>query len=50
MSMALCLLFQDEQYLLASQPIGLCVIINNEMFEDGSMRSGTNKDAGMLLE
>ncbi|XP_076018386.1 caspase-7-like [Genypterus blacodes] len=36
---------KDEQYLLASRPTGLCVIMNNEMFEDGSMRAGTNKDA-----
>lgn len=39
---------QEEQYQLKSQPVGLCVIINNEIFTDGRTRSGTNKDAGML--
>ncbi|KAM3604177.1 uncharacterized protein V6R79_007402 [Siganus canaliculatus] len=40
----------DEQYLLNSQPTGLCVIINNESFMDGTTRTGTNKDAQSLAE
>lgn len=41
---------EDEQYPLNSQPTGLCLIINNENFMDGDMRSGTNKDAESLAE
>ncbi|KAF7653658.1 hypothetical protein LDENG_00079940 [Lucifuga dentata] len=41
---------KDEQYLLTSQPTGLCVIINNENFDDGTKRNGTNKDAESLAE
>ncbi|XP_039999901.1 caspase-8-like [Xiphias gladius] len=41
---------REEQYLLNSQPVGLCVIINNENFMDGTVRSGTNKDAQCLAE
>ncbi|KAG7227337.1 hypothetical protein INR49_000342, partial [Caranx melampygus] len=39
---------REEQYQLKSQPVGLCVIINNENFMDGTTRSGTNKDAESL--
>uniref|UniRef100_A0A3B4TLE9 Caspase-8 n=1 Tax=Seriola dumerili TaxID=41447 RepID=A0A3B4TLE9_SERDU len=42
--------FQEEQYQLNSQPVGLCLIINNENFTDGTKRSGTNKDAESLAE
>ncbi|KAM7401186.1 hypothetical protein PAMA_005397 [Pampus argenteus] len=38
------------QYKLDSQPVGLCVIINNENFTDGSAREGTDKDARNLAE
>lgn len=41
---------EDECYQLKSQPTGLCVIINNEKFMDGSLRSGTDKDAESLAE
>lgn len=41
---------KDEPYLLTSKPTGLCIIINNERFEDGTMRSGTNTDAQSLAE
>lgn len=40
--------FQDDQYELNSQPVGLCVIINNMNFMDGTRRTGTDKDARML--
>ncbi|XP_026170448.1 caspase-8-like isoform X2 [Mastacembelus armatus] len=40
----------DELYQLNSHPVGLCVIINNENFTDGSVRCGTNKDAQNLAE
>ncbi|CAJ1071630.1 caspase-8-like [Xyrichtys novacula] len=39
---------QDEQYKLNSKPVGVCVIINNETFEDGHVRLGTEKDAESL--
>ncbi|CAJ1071629.1 caspase-8-like [Xyrichtys novacula] len=41
---------QDEQYKLNSKPVGVCVIINNETFEDGHVRLGTEKDAASLGE
>ncbi|XP_040910305.1 caspase-8-like isoform X2 [Toxotes jaculatrix] len=41
---------KEEQYELNSQPVGLCVIINNDNFIDGTVRSGTNKDAQCLAE
>ncbi|KAK2822014.1 hypothetical protein Q5P01_022079 [Channa striata] len=41
---------QDEQYQLNSQPVGLCVIINNENFENGNVRLGTDKDTQSLSE
>ncbi|XP_035025161.1 caspase-8 [Hippoglossus stenolepis] len=41
---------REERYQLKSQPVGLCVIINNDNFMDGTMRSGTNKDAQCLAE
>uniref|UniRef100_A0A3Q3FDE7 Caspase-8 n=1 Tax=Kryptolebias marmoratus TaxID=37003 RepID=A0A3Q3FDE7_KRYMA len=40
----------DEAYALGSQPVGLCVIINNENFTFSSLRRGTNKDAQSLAE
>ncbi|XP_060934066.1 caspase-8-like [Limanda limanda] len=43
-------LSSEERYLLESQPVGLCVIINNEHFMDGTMRRGTDKDAECLAE
>ncbi|KAF7222997.1 transcript variant X3 [Nothobranchius furzeri] len=36
---------QEELYELRSQPVGLCMIINNEKFSDGTSRGGTNTDA-----
>uniref|UniRef100_A0A3Q3WWQ6 Caspase-8 n=1 Tax=Mola mola TaxID=94237 RepID=A0A3Q3WWQ6_MOLML len=44
------LLTKPVQYLLNSQPTGLCVIINNETFIYEKKRTGTNKDAGVLAE
>lgn len=41
---------KEEVYQLTSQPVGLCVIINNENFMDGSDRCGTNKDAEALAK
>ncbi|XP_017275809.1 caspase-8-like [Kryptolebias marmoratus] len=41
---------KDEAYALGSQPVGLCVIINNENFTFSSLRRGTNKDAQSLAE
>ncbi|XP_023277668.1 caspase-8-like [Seriola lalandi dorsalis] len=41
---------KEEQYQLNSQPVGLCLIINNENFTDGINRSGTNKDAESLAK
>uniref|UniRef100_A0A3Q3INW8 Caspase-8 n=1 Tax=Monopterus albus TaxID=43700 RepID=A0A3Q3INW8_MONAL len=40
----------DERYQLNSQPVGLCVIINNEKFIGGDVRCGTNKDAESLAK
>ncbi|XP_069020629.1 caspase-8-like [Embiotoca jacksoni] len=40
----------DDLYQLNSKPVGLCVIINNESFMDGTLRSGTDKDAQSLAE
>ncbi|XP_071348722.1 caspase-8-like [Trachinotus anak] len=40
----------EEQYQLNSQPVGLCVIINNDSFVDGTTRRGTDKDAESLAE
>ncbi|KAL3988099.1 5-hydroxytryptamine receptor 3 [Sarotherodon galilaeus] len=37
-------------YQINSQPVGLCMIINNENFLDGSQRAGTDKDAQSLAE
>uniref|UniRef100_A0A672FFI8 Caspase 20, apoptosis-related cysteine peptidase n=1 Tax=Salarias fasciatus TaxID=181472 RepID=A0A672FFI8_SALFA len=39
-----------SQRELNSKPTGLCVIINNGKFMDGSERRGTNKDAESLAE
>ncbi|KAM7378897.1 hypothetical protein PAMP_004489 [Pampus punctatissimus] len=41
---------EDGLYKLNSQPVGLCVIINNKNFMDGSVRKGTDKDARNLAE
>ncbi|KAM9322161.1 caspase-8-like isoform 1-T5 [Pholidichthys leucotaenia] len=41
---------QGDCYPLKSQPVGLCLIINNERFSDGTERTGTNKDAETLAE
>ncbi|XP_008431296.1 caspase-8-like isoform X1 [Poecilia reticulata] len=39
---------KDEVYELKSQPVGLCLIINNENFHSLKQRRGTNKDAESL--
>lgn len=41
---------QDDKYPLNSTPTGLCLIINNENFNDGNVRRGTNRDAESLAE
>ncbi|GAA6222437.1 ciliogenesis-associated TTC17-interacting protein [Lates japonicus] len=41
---------KEEKYQLKSQPLGLCVIINNENFMDYTKRRGTDKDAQRLAE
>uniref|UniRef100_A0A1A8HU76 Caspase 20, apoptosis-related cysteine peptidase n=2 Tax=Nothobranchius TaxID=28779 RepID=A0A1A8HU76_NOTKU len=41
---------QEELYELRSQPVGLCMIINNEKFSDGTSRGGTDTDAQSLAE
>lgn len=41
---------KDEVYQISSRPVGLCVIINNENFTDGSQRRGTDKDAQSLAQ
>uniref|UniRef100_A0A3P9BXE6 Caspase-8 n=1 Tax=Maylandia zebra TaxID=106582 RepID=A0A3P9BXE6_9CICH len=38
------------QYRNTVRPVGLCVIINNKNFKDGSQRRGTDKDARNLAE
>uniref|UniRef100_A0A3B3BVW2 Caspase-8 n=1 Tax=Oryzias melastigma TaxID=30732 RepID=A0A3B3BVW2_ORYME len=40
----------QELYQLNTRPVGLCLIINNESFCDGSMRRGTEKDAESLAQ
>uniref|UniRef100_A0A669EDU3 Caspase-8 n=1 Tax=Oreochromis niloticus TaxID=8128 RepID=A0A669EDU3_ORENI len=44
------LLHLYEVYQINNRPVGLCVIINNENFLDGSQRRGTDKDAQSLAE
>ncbi|XP_028329484.1 caspase-8-like [Gouania willdenowi] len=41
---------KEHFYQLSSQPVGLCLILNNEHFMDGSVRSGTDKDAEDLAK
>ncbi|KAM4557677.1 caspase-8-like [Fundulus diaphanus] len=41
---------KGECYELKSQPVGLCLIINNENFTGGKPRRGTNKDAESLAK
>ncbi|XP_024129573.1 caspase-8 [Oryzias melastigma] len=41
---------REELYQLNTRPVGLCLIINNESFCDGSMRRGTEKDAESLAQ
>uniref|UniRef100_A0A1A8M6G1 Caspase 20, apoptosis-related cysteine peptidase n=1 Tax=Nothobranchius pienaari TaxID=704102 RepID=A0A1A8M6G1_9TELE len=41
---------QEELYELRSQPVGICMIINNENFSDGTPRRGTDTDAQSLAE
>ncbi|KAI4795421.1 hypothetical protein KUCAC02_031423 [Chaenocephalus aceratus] len=43
-------ILEDGQYVLKSQPTGLCLIINNKHFSDGNVRRGTDKDAERLGE
>uniref|UniRef100_A0A3P8Q891 Caspase 20, apoptosis-related cysteine peptidase n=1 Tax=Astatotilapia calliptera TaxID=8154 RepID=A0A3P8Q891_ASTCA len=40
----------QDVYQINSRPVGLCVIINNKNFKDGSQRRGTDKDARNLAE
>lgn len=40
----------DEVYPVKTSPRGICLIINNVNFEDGSMRRGTEKDADDLAK
>uniref|UniRef100_A0A3P9DL97 Caspase-8 n=1 Tax=Maylandia zebra TaxID=106582 RepID=A0A3P9DL97_9CICH len=40
----------QDVYQIISRPVGLCVIINNKNFKDGSQRRGTDKDARNLAE
>lgn len=40
---------KEEVYELRSQPVGLCLIINNESFRHLKERRGTNKDAGVSV-
>ncbi|XP_014268787.4 caspase-8 [Maylandia zebra] len=40
----------QDVYQIISRPVGLCVIINNNNFKDGSQRRGTDKDAQSLAE
>ncbi|XP_030236054.1 caspase-8 isoform X1 [Gadus morhua] len=44
----LCL--EEDKYPLTCKPTGLCLIINNENFQDGTKRSGTQKDAESLAD
>ncbi|XP_037642675.1 caspase-8-like isoform X2 [Sebastes umbrosus] len=41
---------RQKEYELKSQPTGLCVIINNMNFKDGTERRGTDKDAESLTD
>ncbi|XP_054889764.1 caspase-8-like [Poeciliopsis prolifica] len=41
---------KDEVYELKSEPVGLCLIINNENFHSLNQRRGTNKDAERLAK
>ncbi|XP_029380728.1 caspase-8-like [Echeneis naucrates] len=41
---------KDELYQIKSHPVGLCLIINNEIFTGSQMRRGTNKDADYLAK
>ncbi|XP_047224035.1 caspase-8-like [Girardinichthys multiradiatus] len=41
---------KEELYELKSQPVGLCLIINNEKFIGRDPRRGTNKDADSLAK
>ncbi|XP_043990536.1 caspase-8-like [Gambusia affinis] len=41
---------KDEVYELKSEPVGLCLIINNENFHSLKQRRGTYKDAESLAE
>ncbi|CAL8368823.1 unnamed protein product [Boreogadus saida] len=40
----------ENKYPLTSKPTGLCLIINNENFQDGTNRRGTEKDAESLAD
>lgn len=40
----------QDVYQIISRPVGLCVIINNKNFKDGSQRRGTDKDAQSLAD
>ncbi|CAL8349420.1 unnamed protein product [Arctogadus glacialis] len=41
---------KEDKYPLTGKPTGLCLIINNENFQDGTKRRGTQKDAESLAD
>ncbi|XP_061926236.1 caspase-8-like isoform X2 [Entelurus aequoreus] len=41
---------EDEQYPITSCPAGVCLIINNLNFQDGTTRTGSDRDAHCLAE
>ncbi|XP_054623898.1 caspase-8-like [Dunckerocampus dactyliophorus] len=41
---------KDEQYQITHCPVGICLIINNVDFFDGTTRSGSDRDANCLAE
>ncbi|XP_061747136.1 caspase-8-like isoform X2 [Nerophis ophidion] len=40
----------DEPYQITSCPVGVCLIINNLNFQDGTQRTGSDRDAHCLAE
>nr|XP_057923348.1 caspase-8-like isoform X2 [Doryrhamphus excisus]XP_057923349.1 caspase-8-like isoform X2 [Doryrhamphus excisus]XP_057923350.1 caspase-8-like isoform X2 [Doryrhamphus excisus] len=41
---------KDEPYQITRSPVGICLIINNMNFFDGTARTGSNRDANCLAE
>ncbi|XP_061791212.1 caspase-8-like isoform X2 [Nerophis lumbriciformis] len=41
---------KDEQYRITSCPVGVCLIINNLNFQDGTTRTGSERDARTRFE